>query len=90
SDYEDFNTRANITWNTKLFLGADFYIYKGLFLGTELGLKISSKKYCDATLVVTNHAVYNNSNKVTLPAADVKSFDIKLYAVPTFRIGWTF
>lgn len=65
-----------------VFTGINFYVYKKLFVGAELGLsfahtsyKDSETKYADRTVTIEN----NKSNN-----------SLGFYAEPALTLGWTF
>lgn len=77
-------------WDVKaaLFTGVDFYVYKSLYLGTELGLgfnssSLSKMKYQATTL--------NERDVVEFESTDnAKFMDAGIYIEPVLRLGWTF
>ena len=86
-DYENINQskseRSDFGFNINIFTGADFYVYKGLFIGAEFGMKVSTSKPSDYKIKITDQPDVKSND-------DTKTVDLKLYAVPSFRIGWTF
>lgn len=79
----------------KAFTGIDFFVYKGLYIGAELGLKIGVKNYVSS---YTKGGIVTDNNGVTSWDDDLESakgpksndFELKLYAEPSFRLGWQF
>lgn len=77
-------------WQVKaaLFTGVDFYVYKGLYLGTELGLGLSNQKLskmkCRVTLTDENDVKDFETND------DVHNLNLGFYIEPVLRLGWTF
>ena len=83
-DPTDTNTkRANFGVAASVFTGLDFYVYKGLYIGTELGLIITSDKTCEGEIKVTNQ----DTQKVK---SSVRNTNVKFDIEPTIRLGWTF
>lgn len=86
-DYENIDkgqdNRSNFGFNVNIFTGADFYVYKGLFIGAEFGMKVSTSKPSDYKIKITDQPDIKNND-------DNKTVNLKLYAMPSFRIGWTF
>lgn len=82
------------SWNqfvVKAFTGIDFYVYKGLYLGAELGLKVGFKSFPG----VYTKGIYNDEglwreNEETDKGTSTKNFELGLYAEPALRLGWTF
>lgn len=90
SDFENMlpsvNDQAYWGINVAAFTGLDFYVYKGLYVGTELGLRLNnnktSKMEYNAILDRTNYSV-DSTDKTT-------KTEIKTYIEPVIRLGWTF
>lgn len=80
---QDANDRAYFGFNVNIFTGADFYVYKGLFIGAEFGMKVSTQKDSEYEMKVTDQPAVKSTD-------DNKKVNLKLYAMPSFRIGWTF
>lgn len=77
-------------WEVKaaLFTGVDFYVYKGLYLGTELGLglsnqKLSKMKYKATTSETKDATEFETNDKV-------RNLNLGFYIEPVLRLGWTF
>lgn len=62
------------------FTGLDFYVYKRLFVGVELGLGVAYAKACDGKF---------NMEEIT-NVGDAQSVEAKFYVEPALRLGWTF
>lgn len=86
----DIYDRAYWAIDADLFTGIDFYVYKGLYVGAELGLSINSLKYSEIR--------YKGERRTN---EEVKYFDIKtkddsrytnvkIDVQPSLRLGWTF
>lgn len=80
---DDYSDRAYFGVAASVFTGLDFYIYKGLYIGTELGLYIKSHKTNKAELKVSGMETQemNDSERYTSCKFDIE---------PTLRLGWTF
>lgn len=77
-------------WEVKaaLFAGADFYVYKGLYVGTEFGLGLSSSKLSKMKYK-TN--LSDESDNVEFETNDnSRSTKLGVYIEPVLRLGWTF
>lgn len=95
-----FEQAQRATWNINaaIFAGVEFYIYKGLYIGTELGLGCQSAKTLkmeyDATSITKNTVngqttTHEDSiNEETTDNYRVTNF--KTYIEPRLRIGITF
>ncbi len=76
-----------------IFTGLDFYVYKGLYVGTEFGLSLAtvSSKKAKYTGKLTE-----KGQETTITEYDGKmtekfrQTDIKTYIEPVLRLGWTF
>ena len=76
ADQAHFGVAASV------FTGLDFYVYKGLYIGTELGLKIKSHKTNEIETTIGD-----TSEKGT---ESVRTTDVRFDIEPTIRLGWTF
>lgn len=104
SEYNSNNRYVKNTWlNTKtdtsssygvslnLFTGANFYVYKSLYVGAEFGLGTSyvfaGNRTSEWTTTDKEATVKSGSTEV-----DVKdnNLSLKLYCEPSLHIGWTF
>ena len=56
---------------------------RGLFIGAEFGMKVSTQKGSEWEMKVTDEPAVKSTD-------DNKKVNLQLYAVPSFRIGWTF
>lgn len=74
--------RAYFGFGVGVFTGLDFYVYKGLYVGTELGLNVESRKTCE-----TEHDYDGNSTKSKDSARYTSA---GFYIEPVVRLGWTF
>lgn len=92
------STHNNDSWNefrVNLFSGVDFYVYKGLYVGAELGVKVGVKTFPG---VYTKGGVDANTGKwdenLESPKKDDRSKSTALvlgtYVEPAVRLGWTF
>lgn len=76
-----------------IFTGLDFYLYKGLYIGTELGLKFKNKSYKDFEQTVTNNdpqiAQEDRVNEVS-NKNDSSESTLKFSIEPRIRLGWSF
>lgn len=76
-----------------VFTGIDFYIYKGLYIGTELGLNLNNRAYGDFEKTVTNNhpkAEAKDRVETTKETNNKSEFNLKFYVEPAIRLGWAF
>lgn len=77
-----------------IFTGLDFYVYKGLYVGTEFGLSLTTRSSQKAEY--TGKLTEKSSNQTTETEYDTKMTektrltDIKTFIEPVLRLGWTF
>lgn len=86
-----FNTDSYTMFNVNIFTGVDFYLYKGLFVGAELGVKVGFKtipgEYTKGGFTTDgNWSDSLQSDK----GAKSTNLDLATYVVPALRLGWTF
>lgn len=77
---------AGFNYQLNVFTGLDFYVYKGLYVGTELGFELNtfaSGKVKVKTIVDKTSEEVTGETKAT-------SISTKFYAVPNIRLGWRF
>lgn len=83
--------RSFTEFNVKAFTGIDFYVYKGLFVGAELGIKFGFRNYPG---YYTEGGYDDNGNWSASLESDkkdkVSNFSLKTYVEPALRLGWTF
>lgn len=90
ADYENLlpavNDRAFWRLNAAIFTGIDFYVYKGLYVGTELGIGLHTKKMSE----MTYDGKHENIKYHEKTADKITNIEIKTYIEPVLRLGWTF
>lgn len=69
-----------------LFTGINFSVYKGLYVGAELGLGIGFENDSWQHDKIT----INGNSTETEKGNQYKEFNLKFYANPALRLGWTF
>ncbi|MCR5362028.1 MAG: hypothetical protein K6E73_08465 [Bacteroidales bacterium] len=74
---------GSFDWQVAALTGFDFYVYRGLYLGSELGLRYSMSKNGDTTIKVTDKDTETYKNPDT-------SNSFGFYVTPSIRLGWTF
>lgn len=80
------NAHASNNLRIAAFTGIDFYVYKGLYLGAEIGLGMVDRLGVNTTTKVTsNGGTVEHKSEV-----GGHDFKIETYVTPTFRLGWTF
>lgn len=92
SSYEKINYDGNGNYagndlGINAFTGINFSVYKGLFVGAELGLGLEHQsndwQKTKSNYLKGNETTSKGSNKTT-------GFDLAFKAVPALRLGWTF
>ena len=69
-------------WQASIFTGADFYVYRGLYLGSELGLRFTQSKKGETT-----QKIEKEKTKYKEPDTNTT---LGFYVSPSIRLGWTF
>lgn len=82
------------SWNefaVRAFTGIDFYLYKGLYVGAELGVKIGFKNFPGEYEkgFVNDNGIWDDSTKHN-EMPNSTSFVLGTYIEPALRLGWTF
>ncbi len=78
--------RASLGFGAAAVAGIDFYLYKGLFIGAQLGLGITT-----ATSLPWKVTISENDYKTSKTYNDViQVTTCQLGVSPTLRLGWTF
>lgn len=98
NDIFDYAQRASWNINAAIFAGLEFYLYKGLYIGTELGFGGESAKTLkmeyDGTKITKT--ITNGQTQINEQTIDEESTDnyhvtnFKTYIEPRLRIGITF
>lgn len=87
-----FNKNSYTTFDVNAFSGIDFYVYKGLYLGAEIGVKIGFKtipgQYTKGEFSSIS-GTWSNDIK-SKKGAKSTNLNLATYVVPALRIGWTF
>ena len=85
-DEDDVKAVASNNLRFAVFTGIDFYVYKGLYLGAEIGLGLEDR------FGVARKTKFTSNGTVTEHKSEVggHDFEISTYVTPTFRLGWTF
>lgn len=77
-------------FNLKAFTGIDFYVYKGLYVGAEFGLKFSYANQ-PGTWSETTTGIGGNVNTEETEKTDKNTLvSFKTFCEPSLRLGWTF
>lgn len=77
---------ASTNLRAAAFAGVDFYLYKGLYVGAEVGYGISKKSYSDTKSTRTSDGTDYESKAENADGTVAAGF----YVTPTFRLGWNF
>lgn len=87
TDKDGATFRGGNDFRFNLFTGINFSVYKGLYVGAELGLGLGfehdSWQYDKITVPGQPEVKTDKGNKGN-------SFDLEFYATPALRLGWTF
>lgn len=96
----DLDNAERATWNINaaIFAGLEFYIYKGLYIGTELGINCQSQKTLKAEYdytTITKTTVNGNTNvdektENEETTNNWRTTNFKTFIEPRLRIGITF
>lgn len=100
-DYQNsvsLNERSHFTFGASAFLGIDFYIYKGLYVGAELGLSYQHYAYMKAKVngkrTTTTTDTYGTTEDILwidYKTTNKSSFDkLNFVCEPAIRLGWKF
>ena len=84
----EVDDRASWKFKAAVFTGIDFYVYRGLYLGTELGLgldtqKFSQMKYQESSSGSSDNLQYETDD-------NLRDLNVGFYIEPVLRLGWTF
>ena len=79
--------RGGNDFRFNLFTGINFSVYKGLYVGAELGLGLGFEHDSWQHDKIT---VPNQPTVETDKGNKGNSFDLEFYATPALRLGWTF
>lgn len=91
-----YNNGSFNEFNVNVFTGIDFYVYRGLFVGAELGLKVGFKtfpgEYSKGGYVTNEQTGETHwSDSYESPKGDkTTSFNLATFVKPALRLGWTF
>lgn len=85
------NDRAYLGFNAAVFTGLDFYVYKGLYVGTELGLSFNTQgdKKMKYELQTISDEGYRDNFR-TESTDKLRQTEFKVYIEPVLRLGWSF
>lgn len=78
----DVSDRAYRGVGGQLFTGVDFYLYKGLYIGSEIGLSVDAFKSCQTKMDIGGEG--------TVKSKDVETSVVAGFVRPMLRLGWTF
>ena len=92
------NERNHFTFGANAFLGLDFYIYKGLYIGAELGINYNHFAYRKAKVTGKRTVTTTEYGTTTEDVLDINykkegksSTDkVNLVCEPAIRLGWKF
>lgn len=72
-----------------IFTGVDFELYKGLFIGTEIGFSIINTNYKEGEFRVDDSAS-STAATTTTKIPEIKFNTFSLVNIGTVRVGWKF
>lgn len=76
------DNRAYSAFTLAAIGGMDIYLYKGLYIGTELGFEIAPRKYDKVKYTVNDTEITTHD--------DSSGLDLGFYIEPVVRLGYTF
>jgi len=85
--WDDFSNRAFSAITFNLLAGVDYYIYKGLYFGAEIGLGLTSFTFKKVKIDITDAAT-SITVSAEIPEAKESIFNDNF--VPAIRLGWKF
>lgn len=86
-----YSDRGSWRFDAAVFTGLDFYVYKGLYVGTELGLGLGTTKIGKVTIreEITGGSI--TEVKETIDQSNrLSTTTFGFFIEPTIRLGWTF
>ena len=98
NDRKTVTSNAGDSYNefvAKAFTGIDFYVYKGLYVGAEFGLKIGAKHFPGQVVKGGLHVndwqsgTWDNNYEVSKSPSS-SAFVLATYTEPSLRLGWRF
>lgn len=93
SQWLETSTSKNNTINfgAGVFTGLNFFVYKSLYIGTELGLEASYKSAGNkSTEWTTTQQTASEKERKTETYVKDNTISTKLFCEPSLHIGWTF
>ncbi len=83
--------RAETRFGINVFTGIDFFVYKGLYVGTELGLEFAYS-IKPATYTKGGYDDHNNwsESKESDKVNKANGFNLGTFIKPALRLGWKF
>ena len=70
------------TFSLKAFTGANFFVYKKLYVGAEFGVSFSNKSYKDYEVTI--------DSRTTKKKNDLSKTSFDFFAEPALHLGWVF
>lgn len=83
-----FADRANVGWTAGTFAGIDVYLYRGLYVGTEVAIDAESRRSLDVK--VDQHYGKDGGGELYKSADRERTTSLKYHVQPGIRLGWTF
>lgn len=82
--------RKSFTWGLGAFTGADFYLYKGLYIGAELNLGINFNYEGKVVRTTTNDNPALTAERVDELTNNAAGSTLNYSVIPMIRLGWEF
>ena len=97
-DKVNLDERNHFTFGANAFLGFDFYIYKGLYVGAELGISYNHFAYRDAKVTGKRTVTTTEYGATTEVVLDIdyktksksSTNNVNFKCEPAIRLGWKF
>lgn len=91
TDNPAYEERSYNEFNIKAFTGIDFFVYKGLFVGAELGIKFGFQSYPGYYVKggYNDNGVWSDSYESD-KRNKVNGIQLSTYVEPALRLGWAF
>jgi hypothetical protein len=70
------------TFSLKAFTGANFFVYKKLYVGAEFGVSFSNRSYKDYEVTI--------DSRTTKKKNDLSKTSFDFFAEPALHLGWVF
>ena len=89
TDFE-YGRHKGFILNFNVFTGMNFYVYKGLYVGVELDMKMSDKFASNSTITETTTINGNTTTNESKTHKGGHDFNFDTTVEPLVKLGWTF